>query len=334
MALITVIIPVYNTAKYLEKCLNSILMQTFTDVEIICINDGSTDDSLEILKQYQKKNSRITIINQNNQGVSAARNAGLEVAAGKYIGFVDSDDSMEKEFFETLYNAAEWHEADIVFSKGLDGTSGIATGKTYPRHDIRKSILPLYFKEDGHNAIWNKLYSAEMVRKYKIIFPVGKTHGEDAEFNIHFLMHATNLYVIDYLGYHYRETEGSATRNAAKFDYLKQAVETFHKDWNSVLGDTITPDTMYRLKKEKLINIVISLIYIYSNPENGLPFKTKIGRLTQIVNHELVQQVFFEDNEEISSVFPRYKKEVYRGIKSRSVIKLYLLSLYSYYRSK
>ena len=332
MAEISIIIPVYNSSRYLSECLDSVRAQTLQDIEIICINDGSTDDSLEILLQYQDKDSRIIVINQPNAGVSAARNTGLDITTGRYIGFIDSDDTVEKEFFETLFNSAEAHGTDLVFSIGLGGAA-ITADKRFTEQEIREMILPLYFKEDGHNAIWNKLYSAEVIRKNNIRFPVGRTHGEDAEFNIHFLMHASNLYALDYSGYHYRETPGSATRNVIQFDYLQQAVETFQKDWSPVIGKILAPCTLGQLKKERFVNTIISLIYITSNPENGLSLKSRLSRLGQIVRHGLVKQLFNENNQDITTSFPRYKKEIYRGIRSQSVITLYLLSLYSYYRN-
>ena len=111
---ISIIVPVYNVEKYLERCLDSLINQTLKDIEIICINDGSTDNSSEILKEYAKKDSRIIIINQNNQGISVARNNGMNKAKGKYIGFVDSDDWVDLDFFEKLYKAAEKHNAQIA----------------------------------------------------------------------------------------------------------------------------------------------------------------------------------------------------------------------------
>lgn len=331
---VSIIIPVYNACRYLAECLESVIAQTFQDIEIICINDGSTDDSVKILKEFQKRDARFIVINQKNQGVSAARNAGLEIATGKYIGFVDSDDTITPEFFETLYEIVEQNQCDVVFSRSLSSERMIQNNRKYTRKEIGSEILPLYFKEDGHNAIWNKLYAASLIQNNNLLFPVGKTHGEDAEFNILFLLYAESLFTVDYGGYHYRETEGSATRNVTKFDYLQQAVDTFLKDWSSLVGHYITPGEMHSLKKERFINNIISQIYIYAIPCNSLSLQSRIGRLHQIVNHDLVQQVFYEDHQEISSVFTKYKKEVYQGIKSKSVIKLYLLSLYSYYRNK
>lgn len=100
MAKISIIVPVYNTEKFLEKCLNSLINQTLKDIEIICINDGSTDKSLQILEKFANKDKRIQIINQTNSGLSVARNIGIKKAKGEYIGFVDSDDWVDLNFFE------------------------------------------------------------------------------------------------------------------------------------------------------------------------------------------------------------------------------------------
>ena len=114
MPVISVIIPVYNAEKYLEKCLNSVIKQTLKDIEIICINDGSTDGSLNILQKYSEKDKRFIIIDQKNSGQSVARNKGLSVAKGEFIGFVDSDDWIDDDFYEKLYDAAIEYKADIA----------------------------------------------------------------------------------------------------------------------------------------------------------------------------------------------------------------------------
>ena len=114
MKKISVIVPVYNAEEFLPQCLDSILAQTLTELEIICIDDGSPDNSGKILDDYAKKDNRIIVIHQNNGGVSLARNTGIKNAAGKYIGFVDPDDWIDKDFYQNLYQAAEDYQADIV----------------------------------------------------------------------------------------------------------------------------------------------------------------------------------------------------------------------------
>ena len=113
---ISFIIPVYNVEEYLGQCLDSVLAQSYEDFEAICIDDGSTDSSLNILKKYEKKDKRIKIISQKNQGVSVARNAGLDAARGEYISFVDSDDAIDAEFIKTMLTALEENpQADFAW---------------------------------------------------------------------------------------------------------------------------------------------------------------------------------------------------------------------------
>lgn len=134
MVEISVVIPVYNTENYLKECLNSICNQTFNNIEILCINDGSTDSSLEILEKYQKKDKRISIISQENSGLSITRNNGIRIANGKYIYFIDSDDYLELTALEELYNISEEKNLDMLIFKLInfdDGTDNKYTSKYY-----------------------------------------------------------------------------------------------------------------------------------------------------------------------------------------------------------
>ena len=115
MTKISIIVPVYNVEKYLKECLDSLINQTLEDIEIICINDGSTDNSLAILEEYQKKDSRIKVFSQRNQGVSAARNLGIEKATGEYLTFLDSDDRLELNTCEILYKETIAKNSDFLF---------------------------------------------------------------------------------------------------------------------------------------------------------------------------------------------------------------------------
>ena len=114
--MVSVIIPVYNVEKYLSRCLDSIINQTYRDLQIICINDGSTDNSIQILKKYAAIDNRIVIVNQENKGLSEARNAGLDIANGEYVSFIDSDDWIDLDYYEVLVDLIEKNDADIVMA--------------------------------------------------------------------------------------------------------------------------------------------------------------------------------------------------------------------------
>ena len=166
MPLVTVIVPVYNVEKYLAECLDSICAQTLKNIEIICMNDGSTDLSGDILAQYAARDSRIFVLNQENQGQSAARNNALDLARGKYISFVDSDDVIAPEMLEELYNRAETLNTDIAFCNRV----------IYYQDENKKDIIPFWRKLKADNTVEEddnlpETFKAERIYDYMLITP-------------------------------------------------------------------------------------------------------------------------------------------------------------------
>ena len=189
MVAVSIVIPVYNIEKYLPVCLDSIINQTFTDFEVICVNDGSKDNSLNILEEYAKRDLRIKVISQENGGSGSARNNGLKNAQGKYIQFLDGDDYFELEMLEKLYSLAEKHNAEIAVcsSKKVDD-DGNVTETRNPNSPLNLNLIPFDkvfnykdFPEDIFSltgtAPWNKLYLREMLLKNDLKFP--KLTGPD-----------------------------------------------------------------------------------------------------------------------------------------------------------
>ena len=178
MCEISIIIPVYNAQDYLKRCLNSVLNQKFKDFEAICINDGSTDSSFEILREYSKKDSRIKVIGFNqNQGASIARNTGIKEARGKYLGFMDCDDYIEDDFLSELYSKALNSDADII--KGADMKLCYIDGKIeLDRQNEKIKQNKLNFWSQYTTAI----YKTDFIRLNNIDFPKGLTVGEDPVF--------------------------------------------------------------------------------------------------------------------------------------------------------
>lgn len=328
---ISVIVPVYNVEHYLHQCIDSIIHQTFRDLEIILVNDGSTDGSAQICDEFAEKDHRIEVIHQQNAGVSSARNAGLEIAHGKYVGFVDADDTIEKDFFDTLFLAAEINQCDLVFSKLAADENYLVNNTKYTRNEIADKILPVYLGKDIFNSIWNKLYLNELVKRHNVIFPLDKKLGEDAAFNLEFLEFCDALYYLDYVGYHYREVLGSATRNVCTQNYLEDAITLFSEEPSDFIKNNITQEDILRLKSTRLIHYIMSLVYIYSEPGNGISLVQKIKKLNNLVNNNIVAQVF-SDNTNAQN-YGRYQHQIYNFIKSKGVFPLYFLSLYSYYRN-
>ncbi len=206
---VSVIIPVYQVEKYLDKCIASVVGQTYPKLQIILIDDGSTDQSPAICDEWKERDSRITVIHQPNGGLSRARNAGLKVATGEFIGFVDSDDWIEPNMYETLLSALQETDADIsvggIKSFTEDSQDVIFT---QPKHSERTVYsaeealrrLLLYVKESICSGVWNKLYRRSVISNIK--FPAGRLH-EDIPWTAEAIGNSKAVVCVNQIFYHY-----------------------------------------------------------------------------------------------------------------------------------
>ena len=221
--IISIIVPIYKTEKYLNRCLESLINQTLQNIEIICVNDGSPDNALVICEEYAKKDSRIILLSQTNQGLSAARNTGLLHAHGKYIQFCDSDDFFDLKMCEKMYNAIISSGADIVVSgvNLVKEDTHFWGNEDYFRVPFLgiSSISDTIFKQINVFA-WNKIYKKDLIEKFNIIFPYG-LHYEDAAFFFKYLMVSKTIYCINDQLYNYvcRSDSIMQTTSNSKPDY-------------------------------------------------------------------------------------------------------------------
>ncbi|EES62924.1 glycosyltransferase family 2 protein [Fusobacterium varium] len=213
---ISIIIPIYNVEKYLKQCLDSIINQSLKEIEIICINDGSTDSSLEIIQEYMKKDSRIILINKKNEGPSAARNDGIKKSTGKYILQVDSDDWVEEESLSKLYGYAEKNSLDIVsfnyyrefFKESI---------KIQVLFEINKNFFTsieyfnLFLTEREIPSVCNKLIKSTIYKNNHILYPVGINLGEDLATITKLIYFSQKIGYLDEYLYHYRYNDKSIT---------------------------------------------------------------------------------------------------------------------------
>lgn len=199
MVQLSIIMPIYNTGKYLHKCIKSILSQTLTNFELILVNDGSVDESGQICDEYASQDARIKVIHKKNEGVSIARNTGIEAAQGEYIGFVDSDDWIEPDMYEKLYNLATSKECDIVMCDAVtkydDKPDEEDTITRLPEDVLlqKKDIYPELLCEFAGSA-WRCIYKREIIVNNNIIFPPKVPFSEDRIFNILAMGVADNIY--------------------------------------------------------------------------------------------------------------------------------------------
>ncbi len=223
---ISIIVPVYNVEKYLSICLDSLINQTLNDIEIICINDGSTDGSLEILNEYAKKDTRIKIITQKNQGLSMARNNGLKEAKGEYISFIDSDDWIDTKMYEIMYQQAKEDNSEIVVCNlKLEKDNKTETYSYWPikKNGLinREETQSYLFKHPSY--AWNKIYKKTFLLNHNLQFLKGILY-EDVPFWVQATLNVNRIsYCTDYL-YHYRLSREDAItkkKSEKQFDVIK-----------------------------------------------------------------------------------------------------------------
>lgn len=213
MPKISIIVPVYKVEKYITQCLDSIITQTFSDWECILIDDGSPDNSGKICDEYATKDSRLIVIHQENAGVSAARNSGLDIAKGEYITFIDSDDWVEPDYLTTLYDILLEKKCDIVIV-GIRKIINLSKKKEIlPKRgflDIPNDLIHI------SNGVLAKLYKKELILKNKILFPTNIVIAEDLLFNFNLFLCTDKIYGVDKALYNYVNNPSSCINNISE----------------------------------------------------------------------------------------------------------------------
>ena len=233
--MVSVIIPVYNVEKYLEKCLDSVLSQTFKNLEIILVDDGSTDGSSKIIDTYSLKDSRIKVIHKENGGVSSARNKGLEVATGEYVCFIDSDDIIEENFIEELFNELISSNSDISMCpiRWIDETvykvSELENEKVFETKDLLKHFFVEGVLKELLYAPWNKLFNRSILKDS--YFNTNYALGEDILFVFEVLLKSNKLCFTNKTSYGYiqRYTSAMHTKSIEKLcGYISAAEDIYN----------------------------------------------------------------------------------------------------------
>ena len=272
---ISVIVPVYNVEKYLEDCLKSLVNQTFQDMEIICVNDGSTDNSAEILKKYEGK---IKIITQENQGLSGARNTGIKAAQGRYIGFVDSDDWIDSNFYEKLHNAITETNSDIAAASIIRGEVKYRVKYTEQQvfSSLSEKISVCGIPKSCY--VWNKLYRAELVKRFE--FKQG-VYYEDVCWIPEIIKTANKLVTVPDTEYHYRRNSSSIVKSVKS----PKKQEDFYNSQISLLKffdeNNISVNEKYRHITKKIIyfcKIPVIKIKEYKNKKEYFLFGIPIWK--------------------------------------------------------
>lgn len=339
---ISVIIPVYNAEKYLEACIESLLNQTLKECEFIFVNDGSTDRSREIIEHKLKISKQIKLINQKNNGVSSARNSGLRIASGEYVGFVDADDTVDETYFFTLYKAIEESNCDVVISRFSSNKNErneqvvelFPLEKQLNKDFIKDHILPYFIKSDSLNSVVNKLYKTQLILNNNIQFPINIALGEDGSFNLHYFYAASSAIFLQYCGYYYREVEGSATRNIETNDYFQRVLDVYTDRTAEYFLPHLQKERIGVLKSIKFINNVVSLTYLYLSNNNKRSFKKRYYFVKKMITNAHTKEALGIFISQKKNEISRYEKFILKMIEKQSVLGIYCAVNYSKFRNK
>lgn len=289
--MISIVVPVYNVSKYLDKCLQSIACQTYKDWECILVDDGSKDDSGAICDRWAQKDSRFMVIHQPNQGVSVARNNGIKEADGEYLCFIDSDDWVDSKYIQNLYDHIG--EAEIAVSgltQEYDDHSGIKTVPSVTKLFPLEPCSILDFVELNRNfllyAPHEKLYRRDIITKYDIHFPVGCAYGEDLQFNYDYLEHVRKIAQVAECDYHYRIIGSGSLSSKFRPNQFKQDYEQWQllKDFYARHDMLLSPAK--ELLYTRLWGTVYDGLFLYPKLKNErIAYLQKILSIPEI--HEL-----------------------------------------------
>jgi len=227
MVKVSIIVPIYNVDKYLGKCLESLINQTLKNIEIICVDDGSVDNSLKILEKYAQQDKRIKVISKSNSGVSDARNMGLENAIGEYIGFIDPDDWIDLDYYEKLYSQAIKYNCDIAVAdikRVINNKQYISytTGTTQIVDDYYKKLVICDVPD--HSYVVNKIYKNSELKKYNMKFESGMYY-EDLIFSPQILFYLKKLVTVPNVYYYYLKRKNSILTSKSHKKDLYRASE-------------------------------------------------------------------------------------------------------------
>ncbi|MDK0703816.1 glycosyltransferase family 2 protein [Clostridium perfringens] len=293
--LISAIIPVYNAEKYLVECIESLRNQTLKDIEMIFINDGSKDKSLEILNKYTKIDSRIKVLNQENKGPSSARNLGIEISKGDYLSFIDADDFIDKNMYREMYKVCRSLDLDIVvcdrinyyskknqiYLKELDLISG-----KYTKDEINELVIPMLFKDCAFNSMANKLFKSYIVKKNNIKLDVDLYYAEDWKFNVDFFRYAKTLFYIDSAYYYYRKGHKSSSTKYDENTFIQNGIKLYNnrKFYAKYFGlnDKIGAYDLFTIMQHCIASEI---------SRNDIKIKNKISNIRGIINTKEVIEV-------------------------------------------
>ncbi|PKM96276.1 MAG: hypothetical protein CVU84_00750 [Firmicutes bacterium HGW-Firmicutes-1] len=304
MAKVSIVVPVYNTSKYLEKCINSIINQTLQEIQIILVNDGSTDHSLSVCRKYAKQDHRIIVIDKPNGGSSSARNAGLEVATGEYIGFVDSDDWIELEMYENMYQQMSEIQADICMcnykvdtnNKSIPIALGIEQNLLQGEEIIYNIIINMISTSDLNSksenimaSVWRLIVKKELFDKYNLMFREDIHLMEDFVFCIEAFSKSDIVSVNRGFYYHYVNNLNSLS-SLYKKDILKMHLQVFDATMKILINENIVGIVQNKLNI-RYVNMFITSITNEVHKDNHKSVWEKTRVINELCRNDKLHEI-------------------------------------------
>lgn len=332
MELITIIIPVYNVEKYINECVDSLISQTYQNIEIILVDDGSKDRSGSICDDYASRDSRIKVIHKENEGLGFARNTGLKVAQGKFVTFIDSDDKADVDLIEKLVNEIHIFNCDTciggfkrITEDGVVNYKEQYEDTVFEKDDVYNKLFArmLGSAPDQHDAVrmsvWNVLYSMDIIRKHNIEFPSERRFiSEDIIWDSEYYKYSKRVKVISSTAYNYRITPGSLTQKY-KPDMLDKICVLYNEMCSRLSGDTIK---ISRLQRQFFVNLRSCIKQEQHSVSNKCDVDIR-NSIKEIVNNHVVHTV----SEEYSLVIHQIKQKLFVWmVKYKCVTVLYWLN--------
>lgn len=292
----SIIVPVYNAEKYMNQCIDSLVNQDVKscEYEIILVNDGSTDSSLTIMREYEKKCERVMVLDQSNRGVATARNLGIKHARGSYILFVDSDDWIAENTLSVMYEWVLKEELDIVmfnYARHHEQESSVqknVVGHAVKRVGVDKDAMTYM----SYNYIWDKLYKKSIIIENELSFRKDVHFGEDTLFLCEYLMHVNKIVLEEKCLYNYRESTGASLSNkyVPEMDYTVERIWQLHKQI-----EQRTPGFMQVAEERSYYGTMcVQVIYNMYHVDSKFHMKERYEKLKQFFELELYDSIMKE----------------------------------------
>ena len=296
--LVSVVIPVYNTEKYVGRAIESVISQTYTNIEIIIIDDGSPDNSYIIIEKYQKYDKRIKFIRQDNMGLSGARNTGIKNMTGEYVVFLDSDDTLTKNAIDILVNKTLEKNSDAVIATSYYKVIESSGNKILCKHfdqdlyindPIEYALRVLIEKGRGWRAT-GLLYKSSIIKEKFIKFPEGYI-SEDFTFNLLFLQEAKKIDFLNDVTLNYLKRNGSITMSFNE-NYLESILYIDKIANNFLLNNALLNDINIRRKDSLMCRNIVTYLITVMSKKNSMPYREKCEFAEVLINHTEVKKVF------------------------------------------